>query len=202
MELTNRSESTSTSLILRAKSLDQDAWKRIVLLYTPTIYGWAQAAGLQDDDAEDVVQEVFQAMTKGISKVDLGPDQPAFRAWLWGITRHKIIDLFRKQAAAPAVEGGSNAQRRFMEIPEAEPGSDAGSGTHNSFAQHDSLAYRALELVKQDFHETTWRAFWRVTIDRAPAAGVAEDLGISIGAVYTAKSRVLKHIRKELDGMS
>lgn len=204
LELSQRSESTSTSLILRAQSLDPEAWKRVVFLYTPIVVGWARAAKLQDDGVEDVVQEVFQAVAKSIDKFEMGPGMPAFRGWLWGITRHKIKDLFRTRLNAPKALGGSHAQRQFMEIPNQEPPYDSESDfdSQKPFAQPDSIAFRALELIKNDFQENTWKAFWRVTIDDAPAADVAKDLGISVGAVYTAKSRVLKHLRNELDGLT
>ena len=50
---------------------------------------------------------------------------------------------------------------------------------------------RATELVRSEFEPTTWRACWEVTVQGRPASEVAQELGISVNAVYLAKSRVL-----------
>lgn len=188
---------TSTSLILRAQSLDADAWERMARLYTPLVFYWTQVAKLQDADAADVVQDVFEALAKNLSNFDHGPDRPPFRGWLYGITRNKIRMHFRGKEKNAHAAGGTDAHKIYMELPEVEEV----DGDDSSIASQNSLARRALELIQTDFHETTWQAFWRVAIDERPAAEVAEELGLSVGGVYTAKSRVLKRLRTELDGL-
>jgi RNA polymerase sigma-70 factor, ECF subfamily len=56
-----------------------------------------------------------------------------------------------------------------------------------------------MELVRGEFEERTWLAFWRVTAEEKPPAVVAEELGMTLQAVYKAKSRVLCRLRQELD---
>ena len=68
----------------------------------------------------------------------------------------------------------------------------------NTANDKDALAFRAVQLMKTDFKEKTWQAFWRVTIEEESPADVALDLGLSVSSVYTAKSRVLSHLRSEL----
>ena len=191
---------TSPSLIARAKSLDKAAWDRLSRLYTPLVWRWAINAKLQKHDAADVVQEVFQAVAKSLSRFESGDGLPPFRAWLWGIARHKIMDHFRKSSKQPTGDGGTSAQIRFLDLPEEEE-IEEGSNP-NSLTDKDSLAFRAIQLMKTDFKENTWQAFWRVTVDEESPADVAADLGISVGSVYTAKSRVLTHLRTELEGLT
>lgn len=190
---------TSTSLIQRAKSFDKTAWERLSTIYTPLVYSWARWAKLQEHDAADVVQEVFQAVAKGICKFEYGEGLPPFRGWLYGITRHKINDHFRAKSKKPDAAGGTEAQSRLSELPDQEPEEFSNSG---DVTDRDSIAFQALELMKTDFQENTWQAFWRVTIENQAPADVAADLGMSIGAVYTAKSRVLSHLRRELVGLT
>jgi RNA polymerase sigma-70 factor (ECF subfamily) len=57
------------------------------------------------------------------------------------------------------------------------------------------------EMVRAEFENRTWDAFRRVAIEGQPSARVATDLGMSIEAVYQAKSRVLRRLRQELDGL-
>lgn len=193
----SRSSSTSASLIDRVRLADAAAWERLTVLYTPIIYGWARQARLQETDAADVAQEVFHAVAKGICRFGEDDKPTRFRAWLWGITRHKLQDHFRRMQKQPASEGGSDANLRLAQIPEVAPDSDSDAGLGAV-----ELAHRALQLIKTDFQETTWQAFWRVTIEGQSAAEVAADLGLSVGSVYTAKSRVLAHLRRELDGLA
>ncbi len=186
---------TSPSLILRAKALDKSAWERLSKLYTPLVYSWARSANLQENDAADIVQEVFQAVAKSIAKFEMGPGCPAFRGWLYGITRHKITDHFRRRMNQPNAKGGSKAHLQIVQMPDQEPDDPSDPFL---LTDKDSLAFRALELMKTDFKPNTWQAFWRVTIENQSPADVATDLGMSVGSVYTAKSRVLAHLRNEL----
>ena len=190
-------DSTSTSLIVRVKKCDDAAWERLATLYTPIVAAWAKRAGLQENDTADVVQEVFQAVARNIGQFERREDLPRFRGWLWGITRHKLLDHFRRNNSQPTGVGGIHSQWQMEQIPEQAPDDDSS----NDFFRPGSLAYRALSLIQTDFKEPTWQAFWRITIEGHAAADVAAELGMSLPAVYTAKSRVLAHLRRELDGL-
>ncbi|MEZ6094379.1 MAG: sigma-70 family RNA polymerase sigma factor [Pirellulaceae bacterium] len=168
-------------------------------LYTPLVIRWARNANIKESEIADVVQEVFQAVAKSISKFESGPGLPPFRGWLWGITRNKINDFFRRTLNQANAVGGTDAQIRILELAEFEPDSNADSSVAS---EHDSLAARALELMKTDFTETTWKAFWQVTVENKSPAEVSAEIGISIGSVYTAKSRVLARLRNELAGLT
>jgi RNA polymerase sigma-70 factor (ECF subfamily) len=53
-------------------------------------------------------------------------------------------------------------------------------------------------LIRADFEEHTWQAFWAVAVDGRPGTDVAAELGMTPGAVYVAKSRVLRRLREDL----
>ena len=56
----------------------------------------------------------------------------------------------------------------------------------------------SIAMVRAQFSEHVWAAFWRTTVDAQPAAEVAEELAMSVAAVYQAKSRVLRRLRRDL----
>jgi RNA polymerase sigma-70 factor (ECF subfamily) len=190
--------STSQSLLQRAKANDPAAWHRLSKIYGPDVYRWARQSGVQSSDARDIVQEVFRAVARTIG--DFRKEKPghAFRGWLWTITKNKVRDHFRSQSLRPAAEGGTEAQRKLQELPEAVPDS---SDEATSSKVTGSLAHRAITLMQTDFEEQTWQAFWKTVVEERSPADVAAELGMSLSAVYQAKSRVLRRLRQELNGL-
>ena len=189
--------STSTSLLRRVKARDSDAWQRLVNLYGPLVYRWAREAQLQDSDATDVMQEVFQAVSGAIERFRHDRPNDSFRGWLWTITKNKVQDHFRERAEQADARGGTTAQLQIDHIPDLPPEepSDTGAGAATN------LPRESLDLIRSEFKDRTWQAFWRVVVAGDKPADVAEDLGMSVAAVYMARSRVIRRVREELEGL-
>lgn len=186
--------STSFSLLDRIRQDDQQAWVRLCQLYAPCIYHWVRQCGLQDEDAADISQDVFASVARATGEFREDDSNSTFRGWLWMITRNKIRDHFRKQHGVVAA-GGSAAQLQMQNLP------DGLDGFVDIAAEHRHLAQRALALIETDFEARTWQAFLRTAVEGEPASRTAEELGMSVGSVYVAKSRVLQRLRSELDGL-
>ncbi|MBC8353963.1 MAG: sigma-70 family RNA polymerase sigma factor [Planctomycetes bacterium] len=191
------SSSTSLSLLDRVKEFDADAWDRFTKLYGPIVYRWCRQAGLQDNDAADVSQEVFRAVANGIGSFRREEPGSSFRGWLWTITRNKLRDYFQWLSSRPSAVGGTDANQQLQSIPDSPPDEEHSSDSDLTAG----LAHRALELVRDEFETRTWQAFLRVAIGGQNPAVVAEELGMKVGAVYTAKSRVLRRLREEIEGL-
>src|SRR5262245_12269925 len=54
-----RTEAPSSLLERLRQPFDPEPWTRFVSLYAPLIYSWGRRAGLQQQDAADLAQEVF-----------------------------------------------------------------------------------------------------------------------------------------------
>lgn len=191
------SSSTSTSLLRRVKARDADAWQRLVNLYGPLVYRWAREAQLQDSDATDVMQEVFQAVSGAIEKFRHDRPNDSFRGWLWTITKNKVRDHCRERAKQAEARGGTTAQLQIEHIPDlpAEEPSDTGASAATN------LPRSSLDLIRGEFRDRTWQAFYRVVVAGDKPTDVAEDLGMSVAAVYMARSRVFRRVRDELEGL-
>ena len=114
------SRGTSLSLLERANLSEPASWQKIVDLYSPLVFFWCRQAGLQREDAADVLQNVWQAVSVHLNRFER--QKPGgFRAWLWTITRNKLNDHFRRLRSEPAAPGGSSAQELLQELPEHEP---------------------------------------------------------------------------------
>jgi RNA polymerase sigma-70 factor (ECF subfamily) len=189
-------DGTSSSLIGRVKRRDSDAWTVMARLYGPLVYGWARKCGLQDQDAADIVQEVFQSVARAIDGFDGGRPGSTFRGWLWTITRNAVRQHARTRSRQPDAVGGTDAHHRMQSLPQTldddhEP---------DPPAARTALVHRALRLICKEFEPPTWQAFWRTTIDDRAAAEVAEELRLTPGAVRQAKYRVLCRLRDLLEG--
>ena len=188
------SSGTSLSLLERARSRDPMAWQKLVQLYSPLAFSWARRAGLGDADAADLVQEVWQSVAAALDRFRRDGAGATFRGWLWTITRNKLNDHFRTRRGKPEAAGGTEAKQMLEAVPEQEPADEAGSEGHG-------LLHRTLELIRPEFEERTWRAFWGVTVEGRSAADVGEALGMAANAVHQARFRVLRRLREEMAGL-
>lgn len=190
------SSSTSSSLLVRVKSRDPAAWQRLVNLYGPLVYRWARQARLQETDASDLAQEVFSVVAARIN--DFRRDRPgdSFRGWLWGITNNKLKEFFRGRAVAPEAFGGTDAQLQLNDLPDAPPEDSLESALLETNA---ALMHRVIGMIRAEFEEKTWRAFWLATIEERKTADIADELEMTPKAVRQAKYRVLRRFRMELD---
>lgn len=187
--------STSTNLLERVKAREPEAWQRLVELYGPLVYDWCRQSGVRGEDARDVGQEVFAVVAEGVAGFRRDRPGDSFRGWLWTITRSKICDHFRRLRQEAQARGGTDAQQQLAQVPEDPPAPSAVSVAPEVVGE---VERRAVELVRPAVEERTWRAFWAITVDGRPAADVADELGMSVPAVYKAKYRVIRQIRREL----
>jgi RNA polymerase sigma-70 factor (ECF subfamily) len=186
----NGSGSVSPSLLLRVRAQDREAWERLVSLYGPLVYRWCCQAGLQAADAADAGQEVFRAVARRITGFRRDFPGATFRGWLRTITRNKVLDHWRRQRQGVRGRGGSEAQQQLLQLPADDSGAD--QATEATLVYH-----QALTLLRTEFEERTWQAFWRVAVNDRNPADVAAELGMTLNAVYLAKSRILRRLREE-----
>lgn len=181
---------TSCTLLDQARSRDDSAWQRLVTLYTPLVQHWCRRSGVPQAEVQDVVQEVFLAVS--VSLADFRPERAgSFRKWVRGIAGHKALDHFRRRRGEPMAVGGTEARGLLQELPEQDdPETDADEA--------GELYRRALDLIRGQFEDRTWQAFWRTAVDGRPTDVVAAELGATPVAVRIAKSRVLARLREDL----
>jgi len=189
--------SISSTLLDRVRARRPDAWERLVDLYGPVVYRWCRQSGLGPEDAADLVQEVFTAVATHVGGFRRDRPSDSFGAWLRTITRNKIRDHYRRRQGKPQAQGGTEAHEQLAQIGEPPEPSDPSTATDNGLDAW--LSRRGLELVRAEFEDRTWEAFRRTAVEGQSPAHVAEDLGMTVPAVYQAKSRVLRRLRQELD---
>jgi RNA polymerase sigma-70 factor (ECF subfamily) len=180
--------------------MDQEAWNRLVHLYGPLVYSWCCKAGLQEADAADVGQEVFRAVARRIGEFRHDRKEDSFRGWLRTIARNKMADFARQRADGHHGVGGSDALTRLYEIADQAETADPNAAADEINDEHTVLR-RAVEMILSDFKPESRQAFLWVVVEGRDPADVAHELGISLNAVYLAKSRIKRRLRLEFEGL-
>ena len=187
---------TRVTLLNRLKDGgDHQAWLEFVRLYSPVIYGFARKRGLQDSDAADLMQEVLRSVSRNMEKLEYDPRRGTFRGWLYTITRNKIFNFLSSQKNRPKASGDSGVQERLDSIPDPD---DAANDAEWELEYQRRISAEAMDRVKPEFQANTWKAFWGTAVDGRSAQEVGDELKMSPGAVYVAKSRVLARLRDEV----
>ena len=190
-------DETRQSLLLRAQSGEENAWTDLTDLYRPLILGWLNRQGVPARDLEDLSQEVLLSVVKHLPTFEHTGHRGAFRSWLRTIVCSRTTDYWRAAEPVTQGDGGSGATAALQEI--ADPDSDLNRQWDE---EHDRYVLNCLlDLVEEEFEPATLRAFRRLALDGAGGAETAEELGLSVAAVYVAKSRVLQRIRQEAEGL-
>lgn len=191
------SPSTSVSLLELARARNDDAWRQIVILYSPLVYQWCRRRGVAEADILDVSQEVFRSVYANLDSFEKATARQSFRAWLKTITANKITDHHRAKIRQPAASGGTDAN---LWLEQAAAASDSlGSESADDESERVFILRRCLDMVRAEVKATTWDAFWKVVIDEMEPAEVARAIGISRNAVYLARSHVLSRLNKLFD---
>lgn len=189
---------TSTSLLARLSDpATPEAWQQLVDLYVPLIHRWLQRHGIQLEDRNDLAQEVLTVVHNKLPTFEHNQRTGAFRNWLRSITVNCLRKHWRAIQGKPRGQGGSDLQEVLAELEDPHS-----ALSHEWNQEHDTYVTRKLlELIKPRFQEKTWKAFEQFALDEIPATEVAESLGITVNAVFVAKSRVLAQLRVEAQGL-
>jgi len=183
---------TRASLLLRLRDPhDEGAWKEFVDLYAPLIYSYARKQGLQDADAVDLSQDVISAVAGSVGKLDYDPERGSFRNWLFTIVCRRLSNWRRAQGSRPRGSGDTATQLLLEQYPAPQ----AEEAEWEAEWQRRVFIW-ACEQIHPSVTEVTWQAFWRTAVDGQPGKQVAVDLGLSVAAVYLARSRVVARLKE------
>lgn len=171
---------------------DSEAWRRFDAIYRPLLAGWLRHYALQPCDADDLVQEILQAVASELPHWRYDPARGHFRGWLRQVMVNRLREFWRAR----------KRDRAFVE-PLLEQLQDPRSELSLRWdREHDAHVLKGmLAQLEPDFAPTTWQAFRQLMAGRQPQT-VAADLGLSVNAVLLARSRILKRLREAAQDMT
>ena len=190
-------DATRPSLLLRAQGGDQSAWQTLTTLYRPLIVGWLHYQSVPAHEIDDLVQDILLAVVRSLPSFAHTGQRGAFRAWLRSITRNRSSDFWNTRGRQALASGDSGVADTLRQLE--DPGSELNRRWDE---EHDRYVLRCLlDLMELEFEAGTVQAFRRVALEGAASADVARELGLSVGAVYVAKSRILHRLREVAEGL-
>jgi RNA polymerase sigma-70 factor (ECF subfamily) len=189
------------------------SWRTMVSLYAPLVHCWCRQGfphcerhfppdplrGVPGRDAPDIAQSVFLTVWRRIKDFTKDGEPGAFRRWLYTITRYKVLEYWGLIPPFPI------DPIRFSRLP--APQDDSSSAAPDSHGPPPANGrstearrmqlHRLLDLISSEFKPRTLDAFRGVAIEGRSTKDVAKELDMSVPAVHTAKSKVLKRLREE-----
>lgn len=181
---------TRESLLLQIQSSEnRSAWEEFVEIYRPVVYGIAVSRGLQHADALDLVQTVFVSVANSIGRWEKQNQQTRFRNWLLRIAKNATINAMMRRPPDQGV-GGDGLPSGLIEQAKG----DVPSEFELDLEYKRQLYLRAAEKVRDKVTESNWMAFELTAIEGVSIEEVAQDLGKSVGAIYAARSRIMKQL--------
>jgi RNA polymerase sigma-70 factor (ECF subfamily) len=187
-------EAPTTRLTLLARlrdAADAGAWAEFVELYAPMLYGLARRHGLQDADAADLTQDVLRAVLAALPRLAYDPARGSFRGWLFTVARNQLRKFANARKRRPQPGTIAAGEAVVLSQPAGEE-----EAWEREYRQR--LFAWAAGRVRGQFRPATWEAFWRTAVEGQNPSAVGEALGLSVGAVYIARTRVLARIRQEV----
>jgi RNA polymerase sigma factor (sigma-70 family) len=190
----NSTPDTRASLLIRVRDpADQAAWHEFVEIYRPLILRLARQKGMQEADGEDVAQEVLAAVAKAVEQREHDPQRARFRTWLNRVAHNAILNALTR--GKPDRGSGDSALLAVLNQHESHTGPDSDLLR----LEHRREVFRwAARQVRKEFHQATWVLFWLTAVEGHTVEAVAEELAKNPGAIYAARSRVIRRIQEKV----
>jgi RNA polymerase sigma-70 factor, ECF subfamily len=185
---------TRDSLLVQVQDpANRDAWDLFARIYRPAIVRIAMARGLQHADAQDLSQQVLMAVASAIGTWEKRDESTRFRHWLSRVTKNAILNALTRRPKDQAI-GGSSIEELLREVVDR----DEATTSLLEIQLRRELYLQAAELIKAEFRQDSWQAFELSVAGDLTIEQVAQQLGKSVGAIYTARSRIMFRLRETI----
>ncbi len=185
---------TTTLLLEQLRAVDQDAWSEFVERFRFPIVSFSRKLGLNEEEAEDAAQETLLSFARAFRAGQYDSDKGRLSSWLFGIARHRVLDVARRRRSKEEVIGAGEGESSFW--------SCVGDPRQMSEAFEESWRETVFEAclaqVRKEVKASTFEAFELLSMRGMTPDAVAEQLGITRNAVFIAKHRVVTKLRERI----
>lgn len=183
---------TRKSLIVRLQNAHNDsAWRDFVCTYEGFLNGLVRRQGVPERHIPDVIQQILLSIANSVDAWKDDGKSASFRRWMGTVSRNVVMRFMSRERRQAGGVGGSDliAVLQNVEAPPDE---------HTVRQYEHELIVWAAEQVRNEFLETSWRAFWLTVIDGQPVDAAANQLRVSPGSIYMSRSRIMARIKAKV----
>ncbi len=181
---------TSTTTCLLEGLFDTEnhtVWREFDYRYRPIAYGFAKRLGLNDADAEEVVQDTLTRFLEEYRQGKYDRDRGRLRSWIVAILKFRVARFRREQANRRHWAGES----AIDQLPDRDL-----EALWDKERQAVILRQALDELRERSrTSEKTIAAFEAYVLQQRSPEEVATEMGMTVADVYMAKNRVAERLR-------
>jgi RNA polymerase sigma factor (sigma-70 family) len=189
---------TRASLLQGIQCGDEDRWHEFHCLYGPIIRAFALKAGLNETEADEVLQETCIGLAKNVGEFHYDPAKCRFKTWLLNLASWRVKNQFAKRQCW-------DARLQHSVRPDSDQTATieraADPATFEKFWDkewNDHVMKSAVEKIRSEFSASQFQMFDLNVLKEWPARDVAKSLGVSTASVYLAKHRISAALKKEI----
>lgn len=189
---------TRQSLLSRLRDCeDQEGWREFFDTYWRLIYKVARESGLEDAQAQDVVQTTFIYLTRRMPRFQYDRARGSFKAWLLRVTRSRISVLRRGPAAREVALTDSDDEDTSIYESIPDPSADVLDEIWQR-EWEQNIIQAALRRIRVKASAQQLLIFEMAALRGVPLNQVARTLEVSLMQVYLARHRVGKLFKSEV----
>ncbi|MBP9664011.1 MAG: sigma-70 family RNA polymerase sigma factor [Pyrinomonadaceae bacterium] len=176
-------------IVKRCRAGEQAAWNELVEKYQRLIYAIPRRAGLTEEQAADVFQEVFVTLLEKIDAIEQ-PDR--IRSWIVTTAKFKTWGVIRGSKGHYSPETEEEMEAEMAAIRDSGPLAD------DMLIELEEQHLIRAALTKIEERCRTILSMIYLTDPSASYAEVAAAIGVGETSISPLRSRCLKKLEKEL----
>jgi RNA polymerase sigma-70 factor (ECF subfamily) len=191
-----RTPVTRKSLLVRLKNWhDEQSWAEFAKIYERLMFDTALRAGLNNEEAKEVVQETLLTVAKKMAGFNYDPRLGSFKNWLMQITRRRIVDQFRKRKPDLAQ---SMQSANPVDVEQLSDPSLSRLETLWNEEWNNARLDLARAVVKRKVGARQYQMFDLYVLQSKSLKEVTGLLRVNPAQVYMAKYRITRLLKREL----
>ena len=181
---------TTRSSVLKAvaDTKNEAAWNRLFDLYAGFVFSMARHKGLNETDADDIVQVVFADLARNLPTFKYDREKGRFRSYLTGLVNWRVVDRLK------ASKRDAELKANFWEEAKAAGGDD-------DFSEREwqqVALEEALRRIKPEVRPEHYAAFVASAVEGQDTDVVTKLYGISRDSLYQIRKRLTAKLRENL----
>jgi RNA polymerase sigma factor (sigma-70 family) len=179
---------TRGSIIVGVCEQDPERWREFDSIYRPMLFAFVRKQGLNDFEANDVVQDTFVKLLGKIRTYNR--ERCKFRTWLFTVAHNALVDYARRRATQRKAVDGWVAAVLHSSASDSVKMEEQWAKLHRT-----KILHHALKTVRARTSRRTWACFDQRLLRDRPGAEIAAELGLESSTVFVNACRVLKRVR-------